>query len=180
MARYWKRRYHEDDCVLDSCLRGVLPVVWNEEADCLTLTARQRRIAAEAAKHSLAIGISAPVHGPGGRFTILCLSRFRPEGMAPAEVASFVHLAAVHIHSALWNIISDPCAVETAPVELKPVESACLMWAARGRTSKEIGDILSISERTVYFHISNAMECLGGRNRKHAISIAIRSGLINP
>ncbi len=180
MKRYWKRRYYKDDCVLNRCLRCVLPVVWNEQDGRPPLTARQRRIAAEAAKHGLAIGISAPVHGPGGQFAIFCLSRFRLAGQSPAEASGFVHLAAAHIHSTLWSLIGDPCGKEAVPVELKPVESACLTWSARGKTSREIGDILSISERTVYFHVGNAIEHLGARNRKHAIFLAIKAGLIEP
>lgn len=180
MERYFSRRYYEDDCVLDRCLRGVLPVVWITESEPQTLTTRQMRIAREAAKHGLALGISAPVHGSGGRFTMLSFSRFRTVGTNPAEGANFVQLAAAHIHSALWHLIGDPRSMDNVPSKLKPVEANCLMWAARGLTSREIGETLSMSERTVYFHVSNAMESLQCHNRKHAISLAVQGGLIQP
>ncbi len=180
MARYFTRRYYEDDCILNRCLHDVLPVVWNNEAKRQPLTTRQRRIACEAAKYGLALGISVPVHGSGGRFTVFCLSRFRSNGTNPVDTVNFIQLATAHIHSSLWCLISDPIFEVNTLNEIKPVEADCLMWSARGQTSKEIGKILSISERTVYFHVSNAMERLNCRNRKHAISLAIQKGFIQP
>ncbi|MGJ4907508.1 response regulator transcription factor [Bradyrhizobium oligotrophicum] len=64
--------------------------------------------------------------------------------------------------------------------ELSDREKACLSWAASGKSSWEVGRILSISESTVVFHIKNAMRKLGAANRTLAAVKAIELGLIQP
>jgi DNA-binding CsgD family transcriptional regulator len=44
--------------------------------------------------------------------------------------------------------------------------------------NKQIADRLSISETTVSFHIKNLVEKLGANDRAHAVTIAIRRGLL--
>jgi DNA-binding CsgD family transcriptional regulator len=53
-----------------------------------------------------------------------------------------------------------------------------LTWAAAGKTMVGIADILSISQRTVFFHLSNARRKLGAANSRHAICKALALGLI--
>jgi len=62
---------------------------------------------------------------------------------------------------------------------LSPREKECLKWTADGRTSTEIGRILSISEHTVNHHLYGGMQKLAATNRMHAVAIAFRSGLLN-
>jgi LuxR family transcriptional regulator, activator of conjugal transfer of Ti plasmids len=65
-------------------------------------------------------------------------------------------------------------------VELSSREKSCLSWTAHGKSSWEIGRILSISENTVVFHIKNAMRKLGTSSRTVAAVKAIQLGLIEP
>jgi DNA-binding CsgD family transcriptional regulator len=62
--------------------------------------------------------------------------------------------------------------------ELSEREKACLSWTALGKSSWEIGQILSISENTAVFHIKNAMKKLGTNTRTGAAVKAIQLGLI--
>ena len=57
-------------------------------------------------------------------------------------------------------------------------ERECLLWAAEGKTSWEIGQLLNISERTSIFHLQNATHKLGASGRQAAIARAISLGLI--
>nr|WP_302664629.1 helix-turn-helix transcriptional regulator [Lysobacter enzymogenes] len=52
-----------------------------------------------------------------------------------------------------------------------------LQWIAEGRTSREVGLILSIAERTVKFHLRNIYAKLNVLNRTQAVSIANRMNL---
>jgi LuxR family quorum-sensing transcriptional regulator LasR len=49
-----------------------------------------------------------------------------------------------------------------------------------GKTSWEIGRLLSVAERTVVFHLQNATQKLGVSGRQAAVARAIVSGLITP
>ncbi|QHO79396.1 hypothetical protein ACH79_39440 [Bradyrhizobium sp. CCBAU 051011] len=57
-------------------------------------------------------------------------------------------------------------------------ETQCLEWCKAGKTNWEIGEILSISEKTVEFHLGNAMRKLGAGNRISAVIAGIKCGLI--
>jgi DNA-binding NarL/FixJ family response regulator len=48
-----------------------------------------------------------------------------------------------------------------------------------GHRTKQIAAQLGIAETTVAFHIKNLVEKLGANDRTHAVTIAIRRGLLN-
>lgn len=57
-------------------------------------------------------------------------------------------------------------------------ERECLRWVAAGKSDWEIGEILSISEKTVNVYVERAKHKLGVTNRVQAIVTALRFGLI--
>jgi len=59
-------------------------------------------------------------------------------------------------------------------------EVEVLTWAARGKTSSEIAQILGLSKRTVDFHIENARGKLGVATRMQAVVKAATEQLIVP
>jgi DNA-binding response OmpR family regulator len=59
-------------------------------------------------------------------------------------------------------------------------EVETLTWAARGKTSAEIAQILGLSKRTVDFHIENARGKLGVATRMQAVVKAATEQLIVP
>lgn len=56
-------------------------------------------------------------------------------------------------------------------------EIECLRRCKEGDTNGEIAIALDVSEKTVEFHLTNAMRKLGARNRVSAVVAAIRGGL---
>jgi DNA-binding response OmpR family regulator len=65
-------------------------------------------------------------------------------------------------------------------IELNEREVETLTWAARGKTSAEIAQILGLSKRTVDFHIDNARVKLGAATRVEAAIKAATGRLIEP
>ena len=57
-------------------------------------------------------------------------------------------------------------------------EREVLNWAKDGKTNWEISVILSISKRTVKFHLKNIMEKLSVVSRTQAVAVALQNGLI--
>ena len=78
------------------------------------------------------------------------------------------------VASKLLRQVSQP---ETEP--LTPREVEVLSHLARGLQNKEIALALTISERTVKFHVSSLMGKLGAGNRTEAVTIAAQRGLID-
>ena len=62
--------------------------------------------------------------------------------------------------------------------DLTPRELEVLQLIRDGYKNKQIADRLSISENTVNFHIKNIVDKLGANDRTHAVTIAVRRGLL--
>ena len=65
-------------------------------------------------------------------------------------------------------------------IDLNDREVETLTWAARGKTSAEIAQILGLTKRTVDFHIDNARIKLGAATRVEAAIKAATVRLIEP
>lgn len=57
-------------------------------------------------------------------------------------------------------------------------ERECLLWVSMGKTAWETASILNLSQRTIEFHLKNAIRKLNAANKIHAVTIAIRIGLL--
>jgi DNA-binding NarL/FixJ family response regulator len=90
---------------------------------------------------------------------------YRIEGRRLARVASATAM------------ISRPSEREQAQPP-SPRELAVLQLVADGFGNREIGLRVGVAEGTVATHLHHVMTKLEARNRAHAASIAIRSGLI--
>jgi DNA-binding NarL/FixJ family response regulator len=63
--------------------------------------------------------------------------------------------------------------------DLSPRELEVLRLIRDGHRNKQIADVLGIAETTVNFHIKNLVDKLGANDRTHAVTIAVRRGLLN-
>jgi DNA-binding CsgD family transcriptional regulator len=61
-------------------------------------------------------------------------------------------------------------------LSLSPRETEILSLVASGKTTKEIGAVLSIAESTVNWHVANMHAKLGAASRAEAVAIAMGNG----
>lgn len=174
----WMRRYFENDYLsLDPVVLRApftrLPYSWDQLRD---LSPRQQLFFEEAREAGLACGISVPLHGPGGELFLVNVAGGHPKADPGRDIPA-VHLLATQFHSAYLGLMAP---ANPVPVQLTERERECLQWSARGKSSWDIGTVLSISENTVNFHIKNATAKLEASSRLMAIVKAIRAGLIMP
>lgn len=64
-------------------------------------------------------------------------------------------------------------------VKLTSRELEILRWTCEGKTAYEVGVILSISERTVNFHVNNVLKKLAATNKVQAVVKAVSMGLFD-
>lgn len=69
---------------------------------------------------------------------------------------------------------------EEVESKLTPREEEIVKMVAEAHTSREIAEMLHLSEKTVENHRANAMKKLGMRDRVELVRYAIRQGLIEP
>jgi DNA-binding NarL/FixJ family response regulator len=69
---------------------------------------------------------------------------------------------------------------DQAESELTPREEEIVKMVAEANTSREIAEMLHLSEKTVENHRANAMKKLGLRDRVELVRYAIRKGLVEP
>jgi DNA-binding NarL/FixJ family response regulator len=86
------------------------------------------------------------------------------------------------VHSGLKRIppeIAQELAEHAQDDELSARETGVLRLIASGRANKQIADELSISEETVKSHVANILSKLGAHDRTHAVTIALKRGIID-
>jgi two-component system NarL family response regulator len=99
------------------------------------------------------------------------------KGTAPQEIREAVRKVAKG-DSLLPPSIASKLAQSMAHPELSERELQVLEYMANGRSNKEIGQVLYISENTVKAHVKSILAKLDAMGRTEAIAIAIKRGLI--
>lgn len=120
-------------------------------------------------KYGLSSGISSD--GPKGSIFSFAGDRDRFTG----HHLRILDILTPHLHMALIRICGNRARTDE-PLSLR--EREVLKWVREGKTNWEISVILSISERTVKFHVQNIERKLNAVNKAHAIAIALDSGLL--
>ncbi len=85
-----------------------------------------------------------------------------------------VSMGRKHIPSDVASSVAEHMGQE----DLTPRELEVLELIREGNKNKQIADQLSISETTVNFHIKNIVDKLQANDRTHAVTIALRRGLL--
>lgn len=176
---YRDQGYHRIDPVFRECRHNVTPQVWMDIWRDHALDPLQKRFFGESVEFGLRNGLAIPIHGPRREFAVVSLSADEPEETFKRRIKDHkhtAHLLAIHMHAALQELLGDQA--DTPGISLTPRECECLKWTARGKSSWVISEILNLSERTVNFHISNAMGKLDVTSRTHAVAKSLYHGLI--
>ena len=87
-------------------------------------------------------------------------------------------LGDIGMGEAMWLLSLQP-AGDAAPsrlatAALTPRETEVLSWVAKGKTNRDVGDILGLSPRTVNKHLEHVFEKLGVETRAAATALASR------
>jgi DNA-binding CsgD family transcriptional regulator len=181
----WRKHYDEEgyaniDPTVSHCAKTSIPIIWKNE---IYKGRKEARVRSEAKDCGLVSGVSFPVHGSRGEAAMLSLSTSRESREAQEDIIAMMgkaQLLSCYLHEAVQRIVLSKGPIPLKKINLTDREKECLLWAAEGKTGWEIANIIRISERTVTFHLQNAVQKLGVVNRQQAISRALSMGLIQP
>ena len=173
----WQARYDDagylqvDPSVLQGC-RSHAPMVWSD-----ALFSKAPEFWDEARSFGLRVGWAQSCFDADGKVGLLSLSRSH-EAMSRAEIVDkepmlrwFVSVA----HTTLSGLLAGSAPLATC---LTAREVEVMKWTADGKTSREAGAILGVSENTANFHVKNANRKLGANSKAAAVARAAVLGLL--
>jgi DNA-binding NarL/FixJ family response regulator len=100
------------------------------------------------------------------------------KGMLRKELLDTIR--AVHAgHKRLSSEVATEIAEHATDCALSPRELDVLRLVAAGNANKEIGTRLLITEVTIKSHIKSILSKLGANDRTHAVTIALKRGMID-
>ncbi len=170
---YKVRDFIRVDPIIKYCRQHIAPLFWSRER--LRAQGHTLDFWREREWHGLRCGISIPLRHNQlvGSLNVAHLASAEDELKADWGSASGNLFLLIPFALEGLNNDSPP-----AQRQLSEREKECLKWSAVGKTSWEISRIVSCSERTVNFHLSNAIRKLGACNRRQAVAVAVARGII--
>lgn len=174
LKKYLSNNYFACDPIKRERLSGAEFLRWSD-AFAKAEKQLERQYVRQAREFNIHEGITIGAHrGSGGPLTFFS---FIGTNLADDERNQTVlRYISPYLHEAMCR--ATPSVPPTRQSVLSGREAEVLSWAMAGKTNWEISVILSISERTVKFHIQNVMGKLQASSRAHAVAIALGQGLI--
>ena len=175
---YARQGLFKIDPTLIEARRSVAPVDWSR----LEHSENFRTVFRDA--HDFGItdtGITIPVRGPfgdiGGLSVTSDLSRTEWRKLK-RHVMTDLQLVAANVHDMVMR--SNPLMKSLSAPQLSSREVEILQWTAAGKSQQDIGDILSISHRTVEVHLRSSRQKLHSLTTVQAVGRAIALGIVSP
>lgn len=172
LTLYMERKYFLTDPVLQTHYRTFQPQIWSETYKKYSSPAEKEFIS-HSHDFGLMNGVSLGVASSSTGWSLFSFSG-RTLTRHPHYLALLETLVP-HLHAALSKVV---IIEKSTDISLTPREKEILQWTLKGYTGWEISQKLQISERTVMFHVVNAMKKLKARNRAQAAATALSFGLL--
>lgn len=154
---------------------SVLPQTWHMiEKSHVPALDFPRELRAMLPEHQLPMGVAIPINATHGQRLVFWFLGNR-SGLSQVELNELcmIMLQALDSYN---SIVRSDGAIQQA---LSARELEIVRWTAQGKTSIEIGQILSLSDHTVNAYMTNAIKKLDCVNRTQLVAKAIRLKLIN-
>ncbi len=170
--QHFKQHYDDQkNPIVSYCKASVLPLLWS-----WSLFDSLPTLWEDLCLFGLQHGVSQAVHDPHGLTGIFCFARKLP-AIHPEDFYEHAGLMLWLTHT-VHASLAESLFVAPPPVRLTSKELEVLRWTAEGKTAEEIAIILSLTARTVGFHMHSIICKLGVRNKTAAVIQAIRRKLI--
>ena len=162
--RYLQANYVAIDPIVKHGQISRMPLIWRD-----SLFSQHHDFWEEVRSFGLISGWSQSSVDHNGVRGLLTLARAgQPMSPAEADLNGFRMEWLTQIGHLYMSKLVVARFVPESQVQLSDREIEVLRWTAEGKTSSEISDILNLAERTVNFHVANAMAKLNCANKTAA------------
>jgi LuxR family transcriptional regulator, quorum-sensing system regulator BjaR1 len=172
---YVANDYVRVDPVVRMCHRTVHPFAWHEAPYNSEFEPRAAEVMNRASDFRMPRGFCLPIHGATGYEACLSMSGVNLDLSARTKPA--VHLMALYAFERVRQIVGPDAFNGDNPLTSR--EKEVLTWSAVGKSASEVGEILSITKRTVDEHSVRAARKLRAQNKMHAVVKALQHRLID-
>jgi DNA-binding CsgD family transcriptional regulator len=178
MEHYKNEGYGPIDPVHNIGARSVLPLDW---ARLPRENKKVQRLFGEAKDAGIGHqGLTVPVRGPtNGIWALFSVTSDDNDSQWSSRrfelTRDLVHLA-YYVHQRAYQLHVEDAQVDLNVITKREIEA--LEWSAEGKTLGDIAILMRISGETVKAHLDSARFKLQAVNRVHAVTKAIRAGLI--
>lgn len=165
------------DPVMASLMTQSVPVVYNQQT---YVGAGVGELWEMQAAYGYKTGIAVKLHLPGDKHFLLGMDREEalPEpGAQLMQMVAGLQLLAAHALTAADRLLSPKLNKGDLP-RLTKRELDVLSWTAQGKTAWEVSVILGMSEKTVNFHLGNAMRKLEVTSKHQAVLKCVAAGIL--
>jgi LuxR family quorum-sensing system transcriptional regulator CciR len=175
--------YFADDPVAAACQKSAAPFVWTDIPLILTLTPRQQDILQAATDAGVGDGFTVPIHVPG-EATGSCSFSTRLGRSAPNASFASAHYLGCFAFEAARRIVHSSSngggagSARNGDPRLTRRQLDCIVLAGRGKSDRDIGQLLGISENTVNQHIEQAKRRYEVSTRMQLVIRALFDGAI--
>jgi len=135
----------------------------------------------EQAAFGYKVGIGVALHLPNHQHFLLSVDREAPlpiSGEKLSRLMADLQLLAVHAQAAATRLMLP--LIQSPIPQLSSRELEILRWTKAGKTAWEIGQIVSLSESGVNYHLRSILMKLDAINKHQAVLRALNIGLLDP
>jgi LuxR family quorum sensing-dependent transcriptional regulator len=174
--RYIEKNYLLRDPVVTELRNTLNPYTWSDVRARRDLSKDEKAIIDEAREFDARDGLVIPIATSSGSVSLFSACGREPNLSERARAA--LEIIGIYSQHALKRAVIRAQRDEASHSPLTPRELEILKRCKDGKTRPEIGEILSISPKTVEFHLRGIMDKLGASNQISAVVIALQRGLI--
>ena len=165
------------DPVVEHLMTQTVPVVYDQTS---YVCAGVGELWEMQAPYGYKTGIAVKLHLPGNKHFVLGVDREEVLPEAGAQLMQMVaglQLLAAHALTAADRLLSPKLNKSDLP-KLTKRELDVLSWTAQGKTAWEVSVIFGMSEKTVNFHLGNAMRKLEVTSKHQAVLKCVAAGIL--
>jgi LuxR family quorum sensing-dependent transcriptional regulator len=175
VKRYIEKNYVVRDALVTELRHTLNPYTWRDVRARRDLSKDEKAIIDEGREFDARDGFIIPIATSSG--SVLLFSACGREPNLSERARAALEIIGIYSQHALKRAVIH-AQREVSHTPLTPREIEILKRCKDGKTRPEIGEILSISPKTVEFHLRGIMNKLGASNQISAVVIALQRGLI--
>lgn len=165
------------DPVMGALMTQSVPVLYNQQT---YVNAGVGELWEIQAPYGYKTGIAVKLHLPGNKHFLLGVDREESLPKPGAQLMQMIgglQLLAAHALTAADRLLGPKIDQQDLP-KLTKRELDVLSWTSQGKTAWEVSIILAMSEKTVNFHLGNAMRKLEVSSKHQAVLKCVAAGIL--